>query len=73
MSAPQPDNTGRIVRFGVFELDLEAGELRRSGVKLHLQEQPFQVLAILLERAGMVVAREELRQKLWRQDTLTTV
>jgi hypothetical protein len=41
MSAPQPDNTGRIVRFGVFELDLEAGELRRSGVKLHLQEQPF--------------------------------
>jgi DNA-binding winged helix-turn-helix (wHTH) protein len=69
MSAPQPDNTGRIVRFGVFELDLEAGELRRNGVKLHLQEQPFQVLAILLERAGMVVAREELRQKLWKEDT----
>jgi DNA-binding winged helix-turn-helix (wHTH) protein len=69
MSAPQPDNTGRIVRFGVFELDLEAGELRRNGIKLHLQEQPFQVLAILLERAGMVVAREELRQKLWKEDT----
>ncbi len=61
MPAPQPDNTGRIVRFGVFELDLEAGELRRNGIKLHLQEQPFQVLAILLERAGMVVAREESR------------
>ncbi len=69
MSAPQPDNTGRIARFGVFELDLEAGELRRNGIKLHLQEQPFQVLAILLERAGMVVAREELRQKLWKEDT----
>jgi DNA-binding winged helix-turn-helix (wHTH) protein len=69
MSAPQPDNTGRIVRFGVFELDLEAGELRRNGIKLHLQEQPFQVLAILLERAGIVVAREELRQKLWKEDT----
>jgi DNA-binding winged helix-turn-helix (wHTH) protein len=69
MSALQPDNTGRIVGFGVFELDLEAGELRRNGIKLHLQEQPFQVLAILLERAGMVVAREELRQKLWKQDT----
>ncbi len=69
MSAPQPDNTGRIVRFGVFELDLEAGELRRNGIKLHLQEQPFQVLAILLERAGKIVAREELRQKLWKEDT----
>ena len=69
MSAPQPDNTGRIARFGVFELDLEAGELRRNGIKLHLQEQPFQVLAILLERAGVVVAREELRQKLWKEDT----
>jgi len=69
MSAPQPDNTGRIARFGVFELDLEAGELRRNGIKLHLQQQPFQVLAILLERAGMVVAREELRQKLWKEDT----
>src|ERR1700716_4086049 len=69
MSAPQPDNTGRIVRFGVFELDLEAGELHRNGIKLHLQEQPFQVLAILLERAGKIVAREELRQKLWKEDT----
>ena len=69
MSAPQPDNTGRIVRFGVFELDLEAGELRRNGIKLRLQEQPFQVLAILLERAGKIVAREELHQKLWKDDT----
>jgi cholera toxin transcriptional activator len=62
-------NSGRIVRFGVYELDLAAGELRKSGAKLRLQEQPFQVLALLLERAGDVVTREELRQKLWPADT----
>jgi cholera toxin transcriptional activator len=66
---PVPQNSNRIARFGVFELDLSAGELRRSGVKLHLQGQPFQVLALLLERAGEVVTREELRQKLWPSDT----
>jgi len=60
---------GRIVRFGVFELDLNAGELRKSGVKMRLQGQPFQVLAVLLERAGEVVSREELQQKLWPADT----
>ncbi len=64
-----PGNSGRIVRFGVYELDLAAGELRKSGAKLRLQEQPFQVLALLLERAGDVVTREELRQKLWPADT----
>jgi cholera toxin transcriptional activator len=62
-------SSGKIVRFGVFELDLAAGELRKSGAKLRLQEQPFQVLALLLERAGDVVTREELRQKLWPADT----
>ena len=64
-----PQNNARIARFGVFELDLSAGELRKSGVKLRLQEQPFQVLALLLERAGDVVTREELQQKLWPSDT----
>lgn len=64
-----PPVKGRIVRFGVFELDLAAGELRKSGVKLRLQGQPFQVLAFLLERAGDVVTREELQQKLWPSDT----
>jgi cholera toxin transcriptional activator len=59
----------RIARFGVFELDLSAGELRKSGVKLRLQGQPFQVLVLLLERAGEVVTREELQQKLWPSDT----
>jgi cholera toxin transcriptional activator len=64
-----PQNNRRIARFGLFELDLSAGELRKSGVKLRLQEQPFQVLALLLERAGEVVTREELQQKLWPSDT----
>jgi len=66
---PVPQNNSRVARFGVFELDLRAGELRKSGVKLRLQGQPFQVLALLLERAGDVVTREELQQKLWPSDT----
>jgi cholera toxin transcriptional activator len=61
--------SSKIVRFGIFELDLSAGELRKNGAKLRLQEQPFQVLSMLLERAGHVVTREELRQKLWQADT----
>jgi DNA-binding winged helix-turn-helix (wHTH) protein len=64
-----PQNHSRIARFGLFELDLNAGELRKSGVKLRLQGQPFQVLALLLERAGEVVTREELQQQLWPSDT----
>jgi cholera toxin transcriptional activator len=58
-----------VLRFGVFEADLRAGELRKSGIKLRLTGQPFQVLAVLLERAGEVVTREELQQKLWASDT----
>ena len=64
-----PQNNNRITRFGVFELDLSTGELRKSGVRLRLQGQPIQVLTLLLERAGEVVTREELRQKLWASDT----
>ena len=56
-------------RFGVFEVDPRAGELRRKGVKVKLQEQPFQVLAMLLERPGEVVTREELQKRLWPADT----
>jgi cholera toxin transcriptional activator len=62
-------NRSRVARFGVFELDLSAGELRKSGVKLRLQGQPLQVLVLLLERAAEVVTREELQQKLWPSDT----
>ena len=57
------------MRFGVFAVDLAAGELRKNGVRIRLQEQPFQVLAYLLEHPGKVVTREELRQKLWAADT----
>ena len=64
-----PQNNSRIARFGVFELDLITGELRKAGVKLRMQGQPIQVLTLLLERAGDVVTREELRQKLWASDT----
>jgi TolB-like protein/DNA-binding winged helix-turn-helix (wHTH) protein/Flp pilus assembly protein TadD len=56
-------------RFGVFELDLGAGELRKNGLRVRLQEQPFLVLATLLERPGEVVSREELQKKLWPADT----
>jgi DNA-binding winged helix-turn-helix (wHTH) protein len=55
----------RIIRFGVFEVDLHSGELRRNGLKIKVQEQPFQVLAMLLERPGKLVTREELHRKLW--------
>ncbi len=55
--------------FGVFELDLRAGELRKHGLRVRLQEQPFQVLAMLLEHPGEVVTREELQRRLWPADT----
>src|SRR5919204_5670566 len=67
MEAAQP--IPRILRFGVFEVDLQAGELRKKGMKIRLQGQPFQVLVVLLERPGEVVTREELRQKVWLSDT----
>ena len=57
------------VRFGTFEADLESGELRRNGIKIKLQEQPFQLLAMLLERPGEVVSREAVRERLWPVDT----
>jgi TolB-like protein/DNA-binding winged helix-turn-helix (wHTH) protein len=57
------------LRFGVFELDLHAGELRKHGLRVRLQEQPFQILAMLLEHPGEVVTREELQKKLWPEDT----
>jgi len=59
----------RAVRFGPFEADLQSGELRKRGLKLKLEGKPFQILALLLERAGEVVTRRELRDKLWAPDT----
>jgi DNA-binding winged helix-turn-helix (wHTH) protein len=60
----------RTVRFGVFEVDLDRGELRKHGLSIRLQDQPFQVLAALLERPGEVVSREELIQRLWPDGTV---
>src|SRR6201998_1066287 len=59
----------RIVRFGAFEADLSACELRKSGVRIKLHGQPFEVLAMLLERPGALVTREELQKRLWPTDT----
>jgi DNA-binding winged helix-turn-helix (wHTH) protein len=58
-----------IVRFGVFEADLQTGELHKNGMKVPLQGQPFQVFAILLDRSGELVTREELRKRVWPKDT----
>jgi Tol biopolymer transport system component/DNA-binding winged helix-turn-helix (wHTH) protein len=63
------DHGNELVSFGPFEVDLRAGELRRNGSKVRLQEQPFQILTMLLERPGEVVMREELRNRLWPADT----
>ena len=63
------DPSSRIIRFSTFEVNLHTGELRQRGQKVKLQEQPFQVLAALLERPGELVTREELRSKLWPADT----
>ena len=59
----------RNLRFGAFEADLEAAELRKGGVRIALQEQPFRVLAALLERPGQLVTRDELRREIWPADT----
>ena len=59
----------RILCFASFEVDIVSGELRRQGLKIRLQDQPFRLLVLLLERAGDVVSREEVREKLWPADT----
>ena len=59
----------RIIRFGVFEVDLNASELRKGGLRVKLPEQPFQILTVLLEKPGELVTREELRNRLWQSDT----
>src|SRR5262245_35907294 len=59
----------RKVRFGPFDADLRSGQLRKHGIRLKLQDQPFQLLTLLLEHPGELITREELRQKLWPADT----
>jgi DNA-binding winged helix-turn-helix (wHTH) protein len=59
----------RLVRFSVYELDLRSGELRKAGARLTLQQQPLQLLSMLLEHPGELVTRDELRKRLWPDDT----
>ena len=64
-----PSSARPLVRFGTFEVDLSGGELRQKGIKIKLQEQPFRILAALLEQPGALVTREQLRERLWPSDT----
>jgi TolB-like protein/DNA-binding winged helix-turn-helix (wHTH) protein len=66
---PTSARSARVLRFDDFELDVSAGQLRKRGLKLRLQGQPLQVLAVLLNRAGDVVTREEIRSQIWSADT----
>ena len=59
----------RLDRFGIYEVDLRSSELRKQGRKIKLQEQPCRILGMLLERRGEVVTRDELRKRLWSDDT----
>src|SRR6266849_1017479 len=65
----QPAISSKLVRFGIYEVDLGTSELRKQGRKIKLQEQPCRILAILLEQRGAVVTREDLRKRLWSDDT----
>ena len=69
---PNQVGTSQVIRFATFEVDLQAQELRKAGLRLKLSGQPFQVLAILLEQPGVVVTREELQKRLW-PDTFVDV
>ena len=65
-----PNQTPRYLRFGVYQLDLRARELRRNGVKVRVPDQSIQVLAMLLERPGDLVTRAEVLEKLWPNGTI---
>ncbi|MBB5343844.1 winged helix-turn-helix domain-containing protein [Tunturibacter empetritectus] len=69
MISEQVEAPFRIVRFGLFEVDLEACELRKKGLRIKLQDQPLHILRVLIERPGEIVSREELRHRLWQPDT----
>src|SRR5215467_8598932 len=64
-----PASSSRVVRTGLFEIDMGSGDVQKAGRRVSLQEQPFRVLATLLERPGEVITREELRAKIWPTDT----
>jgi len=66
---PTEDTSPKLLRFGVFELDLQRAELRKQGVKVKLQDQPLRILQLLLETPGQIVSRERLRTRVWPADT----
>src|SRR5579872_5750118 len=68
-SRPLPESSFRIVRFGAFEVDVTTSELRRSGVRVKIDQRSFQILLLLLRNGGELVTREELRQNLWSAET----
>ena len=66
---PPTSSSSQVVKFGAFEMNLRTGELRRHGIRIKLQRQPFQILVMLLEKPGEVISREEIRTRLWSGDT----
>src|ERR671925_869100 len=66
---PLERRSPNLKRFGIFEVDLRARELRKGGIRVRLQDQPFEILSMMLERPGDVVTREELRERLWPAGT----
>jgi|SRR6266850_4135931 len=64
-----PPSKIRVIHFGDYEADFRAGELRKQGARIKIQEQPLQILALSLKHPGQVVTREELRARLWLSDT----
>ena len=65
----EPLRRTSVVRFGTFEVSFESGEVRKAGLRIRVQQQPLKLLQILLERPGEVVSREELRNRLWTNET----
>src|SRR5579872_142253 len=68
--SPQSSNTARRFRFGAFDFDVRAGELRKHGIRIKLREQSGKILQLLLEHPGEVVLRDEIRLRLWPNDTI---
>src|SRR5436190_4064306 len=66
---PLERRSSNVKRFGTFEVDLRARELRKGGIRIRLQDQPFEILAVMIERPGEIVTREELRELLWPAGT----
>ena len=64
-----PPSKRRVYRFGAFEVDADAGEMRKGGIRIRIQEQPLRLLTALMERPGELITREELRSRLWPDDT----